>query len=151
MRRIAAAAALVTLLVLATPSAGTQNLGRGVTPDLIVHDAVVLTMDPDTPRASAFAVEGDRFVAVGSDAEVLALAGPGTTVIDLDGMTVTPGFIDSHSHWIGDRGLYGVDRPGGRSRSRSRAGGPASTRCSSTRAGSTSSPSSTLPASSACA
>ena len=109
MRRIVTAAALVSLLVLATPSAGTQSRGPGVSPDLIVHDAVVLTMDHDMPTATAFAVEGDRFVAVGGDAEVLALAGLGTTVIDLDGMTVTPGFIDSHSHWIGDRGLYGVD------------------------------------------
>ena len=108
--RIVTAATLVTLLVLATPSAGTQSLGPGVSPDLIVHDAIVLTMDHDMPRATAFAVEGDRFVAVGSDVEVLALAGPGTTVIDLDGMTVTPGFIDSHSHWIGDRWLYGVER-----------------------------------------
>ena len=73
-----------------------------------MHDAVVLTMDPDMPRASALAVTGDRFVAVGSDEDILALAGPGTTVIDLDGKAVTPGFIDSHSHWIGDRGLYGV-------------------------------------------
>jgi predicted amidohydrolase YtcJ len=81
-------------------------------PDLIVHDASVLTMDPEMPEASAFAVTGDRFVAVGSDEDVLALAGPDTTVIDLDGEAVTPGFIDSHSHWIGDRELYGVDEAG---------------------------------------
>ena len=50
-------------------------------------------------------------MAVGSDEDVLALVGSGTTVIDLDGKAVTPGFIDSHSHWIGDRGLYGVQGP----------------------------------------
>ena len=110
MRRIAIVAPLVTLLLLATSSAGTRSLGYPAGPDLIVHDAVVLTMDPDMPRASAFAVTGDRFVAVGNDEDILALVGSGTTVIDLDGKAVTPGFIDSHSHWIGDRGLYGVRR-----------------------------------------
>lgn len=108
MRRVPAAALVVTSLVFAAPGAGTEDLGT-VPPDLIVYDAVVLTMDPDVLAASAFAVAGDRFVAVGSDAEVLALAGPSTAVVDLDGKAVTPGFIDSHSHWIGDRGLYGVE------------------------------------------
>ena len=109
MRRVATVASLITLLVLTT-SAGTSKGSRPAAPDLIVHNAVVLTMDPDMPRASAFAVTGDRFVAVGSDEDVLALAGPGTTVIDLEGNAVTPGFIDSHSHWIGDREPYGVHR-----------------------------------------
>ena len=111
MRRIATTTLLVSFLALATPSAGTATLGTGAYPDLIVHDAVVLTLDPDVPTASAFAVTGDRFVAVGSDEDVLALAGPGTTLIDLDGKAVTPGFIDSHGHWIGDRELYGVRWP----------------------------------------
>ena len=110
MRRIASLAPLIALLV-ATSGAGTRSVGVLAAPDLVVHDAVVLTMDPDMPRASAFAVTGDRFVAVGSDEDVLALVGSGTTVIDLDGNAVTPGFIDSHSHWIGDRGLYGVEGP----------------------------------------
>ena len=114
MRRIASLASVIALLMLATAGIGTGGVGRAGPsdgPDLIVHDAVVLTMDPEMPRASAFAVEGDRFVAVGSDEDVLALVGSGTTVIDLDGKAVTPGFIDSHSHWIGDRGLYGVRSP----------------------------------------
>jgi predicted amidohydrolase YtcJ len=110
VRRIATLGLLVTLLVLATSGAGTLLAGSPAAPDLIVHNAVVLTMDPDMPRASALAVTGDRFVAVGSDEDVLALAGPSTTVIDLHGNAVTPGFIDSHSHWIGDRQLYGVHR-----------------------------------------
>jgi predicted amidohydrolase YtcJ len=108
VRRIATVAPLVTLLVLATWSTGTPSKGSPATPDLIVHNAVVLTMDPAMPRASALAVTGHRFVAVGTDEDILALAGPSTTVIDLDGRAVTPGFIDSHSHWIGDRELYGV-------------------------------------------
>jgi hypothetical protein len=65
-------------------------------------------MGPDLPEASAIAITGERIVAVGIDDDVLALAGTNTTVIDLDGLTVTPGFIDSHGHWIGDRELYGV-------------------------------------------
>jgi hypothetical protein len=110
MLRIAHLVPLIALIV-ATWGASTRSAGLADAPDLIVHDAVVLTMDPDAPSVSAFAVTGDRFVAVGSDEDVLALAGPSTTVIDLDGKAVTPGFIDSHSHWIGDRGLYGVRGP----------------------------------------
>ena len=90
---------------------GAPEVAAGAGPDLILHDAVVLTMDPDAPHATALAITGDRIVAVGSDAEVLPLASAGTTVIDLDGRTVTPGFIDSHGHWIGDRALYGVSTP----------------------------------------
>jgi predicted amidohydrolase YtcJ len=109
VRRVAAAVLPVGLLFVAPPSAGTQDLGPAIPPHLIVRDAVVLTMDPEMPLATAFAITDDRFVAVGNDTEILVLAGPTTTVVDLDGKAVTPGFIDSHSHWIGDRGLYGVE------------------------------------------
>ena len=74
------------------------GLVRASTPDLIVHDAVVVTVDPARPTATAFSVHRGRFVLVGSDAEVLKTRGPGTRVIDLHGRTVLPGFNDSHLH-----------------------------------------------------
>ncbi|HZD16652.1 MAG TPA: amidohydrolase family protein [Actinomycetota bacterium] len=77
-------------------------------PDLILHDGIVLTLDPDHTVATAVAVAGWAIAAVGSESDILALAGPSTTVVDLDGLAVLPGFIDSHAHWIGDRDLYGV-------------------------------------------
>jgi predicted amidohydrolase YtcJ len=56
------------------------------------------TSDPALPRAEAFAVKGDRFVAVGSSENVRNLATARTEIIDAEGMTVTAGFIDAHSH-----------------------------------------------------
>lgn len=69
-----------------------------MTPTLVFTNASVLTMDPDAPRATAVAVVGDRISAVGSDAEIEALAGPGTRRIDAQGRTLLPGFVESHVH-----------------------------------------------------
>ena len=69
-----------------------------MTPTIIFFNASVLTMDPDAPRATAVAVGGDRIVAVGSDAEIDALAGPDTRRIDAGGRTLLPGFVESHVH-----------------------------------------------------
>jgi len=66
--------------------------------ELIINGAQVLTMDETRPRAEAVAIAGGRIVAVGSDAEVMALAGPGTQVIDAGGRTLLPGFVESHLH-----------------------------------------------------
>jgi predicted amidohydrolase YtcJ len=67
-------------------------------PTLILSHAAVLTMDPRQPRAEAIAVREDRIVAVGTTAEVLALRGHGTRLIDCQGAAVLPGFIDAHLH-----------------------------------------------------
>ncbi|HEU4402062.1 MAG TPA: amidohydrolase [Candidatus Polarisedimenticolia bacterium] len=72
-------------------------LGRQ-TPELILHNGRFVTMDAALPRAQAVAVAGGRFLAVGADAEVLPLGTTRTKRIDLAGRTVTPGFIDAHSH-----------------------------------------------------
>ena len=66
--------------------------------DLIISGANVLTMDPRMPTASAIAIRDQHILAVGSDDDVLNLKGQNTEVVDGRGLTVTPGFIDSHSH-----------------------------------------------------
>ncbi|HJS73355.1 MAG TPA: amidohydrolase family protein, partial [Vicinamibacteria bacterium] len=71
---------------------------RDAGPDTIVWNAKVYTSDPALPTAEAFAVKNGRFVAVGSNDDVRHLASAGTESIDAGGMTVTPGFIDAHSH-----------------------------------------------------
>jgi hypothetical protein len=76
--------------------------------DLLVLNAKVYTVDARTPRAEAFAVKGGRFVAVGSTAEMKALAGKSTQTFDAKQMTVVPGFIDCHNHAGGTTLLYEV-------------------------------------------
>ena len=68
--------------------------------DMIITGARVLTMDEVLPRAQAVAVAGGRIVAVGSDAEVMALAGPDTQVVRAGGRTLLPGFVESHMHLV---------------------------------------------------
>ena len=67
-------------------------------PDLVLHNARVFTVDETQSRAEAFAVKGSRFVAVGRNDDIRPLSGTNTKVIDAEGMSVTPGFIDAHSH-----------------------------------------------------
>lgn len=86
-----------------TPQAATTG---GNSPELIVTNAKVYTMDSRAPRAEAFAVSGGRFTAVGSTGDVRNLAGRSTQIFDAKGMTVVPGFIDCHNHASGETLLY---------------------------------------------
>lgn len=78
----------------------TQRPPSAAPAELIVHRGRIATMDPDRPAATAAAIAGGRFVAVGDDADVLRHRGPATQVVDLDGRTVIPGLVDSHIHVI---------------------------------------------------
>lgn len=79
-------------------------------PDVIVVSGDVYTVDPDTPRIEAFAIEDGRFTAVGSNADIRALADQNTKIIDAGGNTVLPGLIDGHSHVTGNSPVVaGVD------------------------------------------
>ena len=67
--------------------------------DLILAAGRVWTADTALPRAEAVAIAGNRIVLVGSRADVMALRGPGTRVIDVPAGFVSPGFIDNHTHF----------------------------------------------------
>ncbi|QTT89605.1 amidohydrolase [Pseudomonas chlororaphis] len=68
--------------------------------DLILHNGRLHTVDRARPTATAVAIKDGRFIAVGNDAEAMALRGSATQVIDLKGRTVIPGLNDSHLHLI---------------------------------------------------
>jgi predicted amidohydrolase YtcJ len=67
-------------------------------PDLIILNGNIVTMDPLTPRAEALAARGGRVIKLGSTAEIRALAGSTTRVVDAGGRLVLPGFQDTHIH-----------------------------------------------------
>lgn len=77
--------------------AGTTRAG-GPKADLIVVNGNIITVDDALPTAEAFAVTDGRFAAIGSNDDIRDLAGEGTEIIDAEGMTITPGFVDAHSH-----------------------------------------------------
>jgi predicted amidohydrolase YtcJ len=76
--------------------------------DLVVFNAKVYTVDPNTPKAEAFAVKAGRFSAVGSTEDIKGLIGKATRTYDAKQMTVVPGFIDCHNHAPGETLLYEV-------------------------------------------
>jgi len=77
---------------------GACRAGPEIGADLVVLNANVITVDRTRPRAEAFAILGDEFIAVGSTSEIRRWVDESTTVIDAGGRTVTPGFIDAHMH-----------------------------------------------------
>ncbi|CAB3794487.1 amidohydrolase [Pararobbsia alpina] len=70
------------------------------TPDLILHHGRFTTLDRSKPEATAVAIRQGVFSAVGTDAEIVPLAGSTTKQIDLRGQRVLPGLIDNHLHII---------------------------------------------------
>jgi predicted amidohydrolase YtcJ len=84
-----------------------EVLVSGTAPTLVLTGGQVLTVDRDFTVTEGVAVRGRDIVATGSDAEMRALAGPGTRVVELGGRTVLPGLNDSHLHGA----AYGMTKP----------------------------------------
>jgi hypothetical protein len=81
-----------------------SSLWAQATPDRIFFHAKVFTADPQNPYAEAVAIRADKIIAVGTLPEVAKSASANAERIDLEGKSLFPGFIDSHSHSI-DGGL----------------------------------------------
>ena len=69
--------------------------------DKIWYNATVLTVNEQNQVAQAVAVKDGKILAVGSNAEILKLRGKQTQLLDLKGKTLSPGFVDGHSHFLG--------------------------------------------------
>jgi hypothetical protein len=67
--------------------------------DLIVLNANIHTVDPANPKVEALAVRDGRFLAAGDVAQIEALGGPATRILDLGGKLVLPGLCDAHIHF----------------------------------------------------
>jgi len=96
---------LIALLV-----TGCAPAPAGDAADTILINGAVYTVDDSLPWAEAVAIKGNVIMAVGSNADIEALAGPDTRTIDLGGAFVSPGFNDGHVH-VGSTGalLIGVN------------------------------------------
>lgn len=68
--------------------------------DLIVHNANIITLDPDIRVAEMIAVKGNLIWAVGNKDDLADFKGPDTKLIDCEGKTIVPGFNDAHCHPI---------------------------------------------------
>jgi predicted amidohydrolase YtcJ len=102
---------LVTFFVAAFFSvAGSYVWAQESSGERILFHGKVFTGDPQNPYAEAVAIRGDKIVAVGSLHEVAGTVSPGAERLDLEGKSLFPGFIDSHSHSIdGGMSLISAD------------------------------------------
>ncbi|MGB8331157.1 MAG: amidohydrolase [Polyangiales bacterium] len=96
-------AALVALILLVAVGGGIAWLRLHPSPPglQVWTNGQVLTMDANGRRATALVIEGDRIIAVGSDADVQSWAAKADVELDLQGRTVVPGFIEAHGHFPG--------------------------------------------------
>src|SRR5262245_12508163 len=76
----------------------TAGVAAAAPPRTVLFGGTVFTGDPSAPWAHAIAIEGDRVVAVGNDADLLGNLPAGSVRIDLGGRLVVPGLNDAHVH-----------------------------------------------------
>jgi predicted amidohydrolase YtcJ len=90
---------LVPYTVLGCLLLAVAGTAAGETPDLILIHGKILTVDAKDSIVEAVAVAKGKIIAVGSTADIERQAGPATRIVDLHGLTATPGLIDTHGHF----------------------------------------------------
>ena len=85
--------------VLLAVSHGGASAAAAPNVTLVLVNGRIWTGDPAHPDAEGIAIAGERIVSAGTNDEIRRLAG-GATTVDLQGQFVTPGFIDSHVHFL---------------------------------------------------
>ncbi len=77
--------------------------------DLILHNALIYTLDPEKPKAEAIAVKDGKIVAIGTNKQVLSYKDNKTKIVDAKGNTLIPGIFDSHLHVIRGGRFYNAE------------------------------------------
>jgi predicted amidohydrolase YtcJ len=91
---------LARIITTALALTAAPAVGQAQAPDTILINGKVVTVDDQFTVVQALAIAGGRIVKVGNTADIEALKGPATRVIDVAGRTVIPGLIDNHAHWV---------------------------------------------------
>jgi predicted amidohydrolase YtcJ len=99
------------LLVFAASLLAQRNINAS--PDIVFYNGKIITVDSAFTIRQAFAVRGDRYMAVGENAKIRALAGSNTRSVDLKGAAVIPGLSDNHDHlYNSEKVMRGIDLVG---------------------------------------
>jgi predicted amidohydrolase YtcJ len=79
----------------------TTDSNKNAKADTVIFNGNIYTVDKENPKAEAVAVKDGKIVFVGTSAKAKEFAGEGAEMIDLEGKTMTPGFIEGHAHFLG--------------------------------------------------
>jgi predicted amidohydrolase YtcJ len=91
---------LILILNLIATTIFTTTAAAQTPADVIYQGGHIITVDDKNPIAEALAIKDGKIIAVSNKADVLKLKGESTKMIDLEGKTLVPGFLDGHSHFI---------------------------------------------------
>jgi predicted amidohydrolase YtcJ len=107
------ATGLLGLLSVLVAESSIAQQGISAPPDTIFYNGRIITVDSDFTIQQAFAVRGELYVAVGTNAAIRALAGENTRLVDLRGSAVIPGLSDNHDHlYNSEKVMRGIDLVG---------------------------------------
>src|SRR6202795_157529 len=107
------ATGLLVLLSLLGAENSIAQQGINVPPDTIFLNGKIITVDSGFAIQQAFAVRGEQYAALGTNAAIRALAGANTRLVDLKGSAVIPGLTDNHDHlYDSAKVMRGIDLVG---------------------------------------